>query len=130
MDKPIAEDLKDGYAAMNRNDEHEDWVAQLIERVSAAEARVKELEAQVERIRKEREALEMQSHVLLRALTIMDYDDTTGSSEARSRAQAEYDRAAAETRCTCGYDARNNERDSDFACPVHFPKKIAEKDCK
>ena len=27
--------------------------------------------------------------------------------------------------CICGYDARNNERDSDFNCPVHFPKKEA-----
>ena len=23
--------------------------------------------------------------------------------------------------CTCGYDARNNERDADLDCPVHFP---------
>lgn len=26
------------------------------------------------------------------------------------------------TQCICGYDARNNERDSDLECPVHFTK--------
>jgi hypothetical protein len=25
------------------------------------------------------------------------------------------------TRCICGYDARNNERDVNFDCPVHYP---------
>lgn len=28
----------------------------------------------------------------------------------------------AQPECICGYDGRNNERDSNFDCPVHFPK--------
>jgi hypothetical protein len=44
----IPEDLKDGYAAMNQNDEHEHWVAQLIERIAQAEAERDSLKADYE----------------------------------------------------------------------------------
>jgi hypothetical protein len=36
--------------------------------------------------------------------------------------------ASEQPSCTCGYDARNNERDSNLACSVHFPKQPNQQD--